>query len=133
MLAAGGTVLAATGAGDNAAPRVTVAKPVTGSSTTDATPRLAGAAGRARGDAHTLTVRVYAGRRASGRAVRTINVRRLGGRWSVTVARALAPGTYTVQARQRDTAGHRGTSPRMTFTIRALRAPVVPPVVSRPR
>ena len=122
MLAAGGTVLAATGAGDHAAPRVTVTKPVTGSSTTDATPRLAGGAGRARGDAHTLTVRVYAGRRASGRAVRTINVRRRGREVGGDRARALAAGTYTVQARQRDTRGPPWHQPAIDLHHQGARA-----------
>ena len=131
VLAAGGTVLAATGAGDRAAPRVTVTKPVAGSTTLDTTPRLAGAAGHARGDARSVTVKVYAGKRVSGRALRTITVSRTGGRWAVTLTRPLAAGTYTVQAHQRDTAGHRGTSPRATFIIR-IRKPVAPPVVSRP-
>jgi OOP family OmpA-OmpF porin len=40
-----------------------------------------------------------------------------GGKWTCTAATAMADGTYTVSARQQDTAGNVSASASMTFTI----------------
>src|SRR5512132_1770079 len=94
VLAVGaGSVLAARKGPDRTAPRVTVTKPADGSVTYDSTPRLAGKAGRARGDGRVVSVRLYPGSRAIGRPLRLVTARRSRGSWGVTLLRALPPGT----------------------------------------
>ena len=114
---------------DRTAPTVTLDQPADG---TDTTPALTGDAGSADGDAPAVTLRVYAGNEATGPSVQTISVPRAASRWAITDAQwqaALAPGTYTAQASQADTAGNVGSSQARTFTVAAT---PVPPITVAP-
>ena len=112
MLAAS-SVTAARGGADRTAPKVSLTRPAAGISTTDTTPRLSGRAGRAPGDRQLVSVRVYVGRRATGRVQRLLTARRShDGTWALDVKPALLPGTYTARARQLDARGNRGVSGR---------------------
>jgi hypothetical protein len=102
---------------DTVAPAVTLTTPADGSSTSNAEPQFAGAAGTASGDKSAIKVKIYAGSAASGTPTRTLNATAHAGSWSVTPGTALAPGTYTAQATQQDSAGNLGTSSPHTFTI----------------
>ena len=120
LIAVAGSVTAARGGADRTAPKVSLAKPA---STTDATPRLSGRAGRAPGDRRLVSVRVYVGKRARGHVQRLLTARRSArGAWAVDVKPALLPGTYTAVARQLDNRGNRGTSAARTFTVKRARA-----------
>ena len=112
-----GTSAARTFRIDTTAPTVTITSPGNGSSTTDATPALSGAAGNAAGDGATVTVKLYSGGAVSGSPVRTLTFSRSGGSWSATVSPDLALGTYTAQAEQSDSLAHKGTSAAVTFAI----------------
>ena len=132
-LTAGATsVMAARGKPDRIAPKVSLTKPVNGSATTDTTPRLAGKAGHAAGDGGTVSIRIWAGPKAKGKLKRLMTARRSRGAWAVTVAPALAPGTYTARATQYDTHGNRGRSATSTFTISRPPQTATPPVTVKP-
>ncbi|MBN1529698.1 MAG: metallophosphoesterase [Thermoleophilaceae bacterium] len=140
LAAVAGSVTAARGGLDRTPPKVSVTKPAAGAETTDTTPRLSGRAGRASGDRRLVSVRVYVGRRAKGRAQRLLTARRsAGGGWSLEVRPALLPGTYTAVARQLDARGNRGVSRARSFTVKAVktvRPPVTgtaPPPVAKPK
>jgi subtilisin-like proprotein convertase family protein len=107
---------------DTAAPAVTVVDPTGGSSTNDATPPLAGAAGALAGDSSMVTVKIWSGSTASGSPLHTLVTMRFGGSWSTT-APALADGIYTARAEQSDAAGNLGMSAPSTFTVDTLTAP----------
>jgi hypothetical protein len=102
---------------DTVAPAVTLTNPADGSSTTNAQPQFNGGAGTAAGDKPTITVKLYAGSTASGTPVKTLITNAKAGNWSTTPSSALASGTYTAQASQKDSAGNAGTSSPHTFTI----------------
>ena len=105
---------------------MTLTTPAPGATTTDTTPTYAGAAGTARGDSSKVTVYVYSGAGAAGSPVQTLTTQRSGTTWTVTSAAALAPGTYTAQARQSDKAGNTGFSSANSFEISAPSgAPVI--------
>ena len=99
---------------DTVPPAVTLG--VSGSSAADTTPTLGGAAGNAPGDASTINVRVFAGGAAAGTPVQSLTATKSGASWAVDTA-PLAPGTYTAQADQSDTAGNIGFSAPATFAI----------------
>ena len=133
LLAACATsVMASKGAPDRKAPKLSLKSPANSSATFDTTPRLAGGAGHAAGDRHTLAVRVYLGAKARGRAQRVLTVRRKGDAWAVNLAPALLPGTYTAKAAQLDRAGNRGVSRTSTFTIKRALVVARPPVKVAP-
>lgn len=101
---------------DISAPAVTLTTPANGSSTSDSTPALSGAAGNASGDATTVTVTIYNGTGTGGTVDQTLTPTRSGTTWTTT-ATTLADGTYTAQATQTDAVGNVGTSAANTFTI----------------
>ena len=107
---------------DTAAPAVTLVDPVNDSSTNDATPALAGAAGALAGDSSMVTVKIWSGPIASGSPFHTLIAMRFGGSWSVT-APALADGTYTARAEQSDVAANLGVSAPTTFTVDTVAEP----------
>jgi hypothetical protein len=82
--------------------------------TNDTTPTFTGARGTAAGDAAAVTVKVYDG---VGTLVRTLPATVTGGSWSATVDVALAPGAYSVEAEQADTAGNTGKSSKPGFEV----------------
>jgi hypothetical protein len=92
---------------DNTAPAVSLTSPANGSSFTDSTPVLSGAAGDAAGDLSEVSVNV---------AGQTLRTTRSGAAWSLETP-ALAPGTYTATATQADTSGNLGSSGPVTFTV----------------
>lgn len=103
--------------GDTTDPRVTLALGRgTREVTNDPTPGFSGVAGTADGDAPTVTIKLYAGAQATGEPVQVTARRRADGRYTVT-APALASGTYTARAEQRDEAGNLGRSDTVTFTV----------------
>jgi hypothetical protein len=101
---------------DTAAPAVTLVDPANGSSTNNATPALAGAAGALAGDSSIVTVKIWSGSIASGSPLHTLITMRFGGSWSVT-APALGDGTYTARAEQSDVVANLGVSAPSTFTV----------------
>lgn len=103
---------------DSVAPVVTLTAPVHGSTTTDVTPTLSGAAGTAAGDSSTVTVQIYNGTGTAGTVAQTLTTAASGGAWSATAA-ALPQGTYTARATQRDAGGNTGTSSANTFAVNA--------------
>ena len=108
---------------DTAAPAVTLTTPSTGTTTSDTTPDLAGAAGAAPGDAAVVQVEIRAGPDLSGSLVQSLTATRVGGTWSTSASPALANGTYTAVARQGDSAGNTGVSTSSTFTVSATAPP----------
>jgi hypothetical protein len=101
---------------DSTAPALTLTAPANGSTTTNTTPAISGAAGNASGDSTTITVKIYAGSGTGGSVVQTLTPTRSAGTWSTTAA-TLAQGTYTAQATQTDTADNLATSAANTFTV----------------
>ncbi len=80
---------------------------------------VSGAAGAAPGERRQVTVELFSGASAEpGSQVEAITVNAVAGAWSARLA-GLAPGEYTVQARQSDEAGNVGTSPAGSFTVAA--------------
>jgi hypothetical protein len=106
---------------DTLAPAVTLEAP--SPYTNDATPTLHGSAGAEPGDLASVTVRIYKGEGTAGELQVEKTVTPTGGSWSYTPA-ALADGTYTVQALQRDQAGNEGHSQADTFILDTV-APTV--------
>ena len=101
---------------DNVAPVVSLTTPAASAVLPTSTPTLAGAGGTAFGDDATVSVNVYSGSSASGTPVQTIVTPISGGAWSVNTA-ALADGTYTARANQRDGAGNSTNSNTRTFRV----------------
>jgi len=102
--------------------------------TRSAAPVLSGTAGRADGDAASVTVRVFRGAGTGGEVVQTRTAARdaTSGAWSVAPDPPLADGTYTVQATQADEAGNVGSSATGTFTVDTAPPPVtLEPVAAR--
>jgi hypothetical protein len=101
---------------DTIAPKVTL-HALTPSTTNNPTPTFTGNAGTALRDLPTVTLRIYAGTVATGKAVQTVEGNASSGTWSAK-AKALADGTYTALAEQRDEAGNTGRSTSSTFTVK---------------
>ena len=89
--------------------------------TKDSTPSFEGAAGTASGDLAEVVVTVHEGTTATGPVAQSGQAAVSGAKWSYTVSPALPDGTYTVQATQRDQAGHTGESSSATFVIDTAR------------
>jgi large repetitive protein len=108
-------------------PRVTLSAPTDGSSTTESSVHVSGAAGTAEGDSSTVTVRLYEGSSIGVQApLETVSVTASAGVWSTTFG-GLGPGTYTVSAQQQDDVGNLGSSAPATFTVLGPPAPAPPP------
>jgi major membrane immunogen (membrane-anchored lipoprotein) len=116
-----GKSAAATFTIDTVAPEVTLG--AIASPTSNATPKLAGAAGTAEGDSTTVSVKIYQGSEAGGSVAASGSATRSGGTWSFTSPH-LSDGTYTAQVTQSDSAGNVGTSAQRTFTVNTA-APTV--------
>ena len=99
---------------DTVAPKPTLDAVAT--PTRDSTPSFGGAAGKAAHDEQAVTVAVYAGTSVAGSPVASGAASVSAGNWSFT-AKALADGTYTVQATQRDEAGNEGHTAAATFVV----------------
>jgi hypothetical protein len=104
-----GTSTAITFTVDTVSPSPTVTAPT---GYTGATPTLSGTAGNATGDATTVTVQILSG----ATVVQTLTPTRTGTTWTTTAA-TLAPGAYTAQVRQADSAGNAGLSSSVAFTV----------------
>jgi hypothetical protein len=107
---------------DTSAPAVSLNAPA--QFTSDTTPTFSGGAGTASGDLASVTVTVYEGNSTSGKVAASEAVAPSGAGWSYTPAKALAQGTYTVQATQEDKAGNIGKSAAATLAIDTT-APIV--------
>jgi hypothetical protein len=116
---------------DTTAPAVTISAPANGATVTTATPQIRGTGGTAATDDKTVSVRVYSGTSATGAGIQNLTASiGTNGAWSTTPA-ALADGTYTVRATQRDAAGNTGTSNTVTFTVKtATNPPVSTPTIT---
>ena len=110
---------------DADAPNITLTSPASGSSTSATFETVGGALGTASGDKPEATVRLYAGSAPGGDVIQSRTADGSGGSWSASFE-GLAPGTYTVQAEQRDEVENVGRSEPATFTVLA------PAVVSSP-
>jgi hypothetical protein len=85
-------------------------------------PTFIGAAGKAKGDLPTVTLKIFEGNPPSGNPVQTVVLTPKGSSWS-TESSKLPNGSYTVQAEQSDEAGNTGVS---TATFKILtNSPVV--------
>lgn len=102
---------------DIAPPAVTLTAPAPGSFTQETAPIFAGAAGTAAGDEATVTVRLWEGSDTSVAPMQTHVALASAGLYSVPASPALAPGSYTVQAEQRDAEGNVGRSTPVSFTV----------------
>ncbi|HEY4450987.1 MAG TPA: S8 family serine peptidase, partial [Solirubrobacteraceae bacterium] len=101
---------------DTTAPSTTVSSPANNAFINNPAPTVSGTAGTASGDDSTATVKIYSGVDTSGALLQTFNgVALTSGSWSIKAA-PLAPGTYTAQVTQRDSAGNAGSS-TSTFTL----------------
>jgi hypothetical protein len=89
---------------------------------------VSGSAGTAQGDRLQVTAELFAGATTEGAPVETITVNQSTGAWTATFA-GLAPGQYTVIARQSDEAGNTGFSPPQSFIVSA---PPAAPAPARP-
>ncbi len=98
-------------------PALTLLSPAAGSRTSDAQPVISGAAGDAFGDSPRVTVMLYDGSSTSARRLGVVTVSARGGQWSVRWSRALAPGIYTVRAKQSDDAGHTAFTKPHSFLV----------------
>jgi hypothetical protein len=111
---------------DTTPPQVTIATPADGSASVGAPSLLAGSAGTAAGDLPSITARVFAGATIGLQpAVETLAAQASAGSWSAALG-GLAPGTYTVQAEQRDQAGNAGVSQPIRFVVLGTSAPPPP-------
>jgi hypothetical protein len=108
---------------DTTAPQPTLSAPAesTGLET------VSGLAGTANGDRRQVTAELFAGDTTEGGPIETITVidNQETGAWTATFA-GLAPGQYTVIARQSDEAGNTGSSAPQTFTVSAPPAAPAP-------
>jgi hypothetical protein len=109
---------------DTAAPQVTMSAPASGSAAGGESAAVAGTAGTAAGDLQAVTIALYSGQGTSV-PLETLGVQAANGAWTGTFG-GLAPGSYTVQASQRDAAGNVGASAPVTFTLDAAAAPSGP-------
>ena len=107
---------------DTTAPAVTLNAPP--AFTSDTTPTFSGAAGTAGGDQASVAVTVYEGASTAGKVAVSGSVVPAGSTWSFTPGKALAQGTYTVQATQEDKAGNIGKSTTATLAVDTT-APIV--------
>src|SRR6202035_3589267 len=102
---------------DTTPPAVTIDTPANGSSSTNTSQVIAGAAGTATHDLAAITVQLYAGSSVGSQTpLEGLSVEASSGRWSATFG-GLSPGTYTARAEQQDDAGNLGTSAPVTFTV----------------
>ena len=102
---------------DATPPTITLTSPANGDARAE-WPTFKGRAGRATGDASTVTVKVYSGPSPSGSLLQTLTATvGAGGDYAVAASFPLSPGTYTAQAQQSDSAGNTGSSSANTFTV----------------
>jgi Bacterial Ig-like domain len=98
-----------------AAPKVTITSPRNGSTTTAEKPTFNGLAEEGAGP---VTLAIYAGKTASGKAVEEMSAAAgAGGAWSLVARASLKNATYTARARQTNTASQTGMSAPVTFTV----------------
>lgn len=109
-------------------PAVTLTAPAAGSKTSDAEPVFSGAAGDVFGDSSRVTVILYGGSSTAARRLGTITVTARGGRWTARWSRVLAPGIYTVCAKQSDDAGHTAYTKPHSFLVVGSTSAVGSPV-----
>jgi large repetitive protein len=108
---------------DTTSPGPTVNTPKGGETLKSSTVTFSGAAGNAEGDSTSLAVEVV--KDDGSETVQKLTVTRNGGEWSSkSIALRLSNGTYTVHAEQLDSAGNKGLSAPVTFTV-ASPAPTV--------
>jgi Concanavalin A-like lectin/glucanases superfamily len=98
-------------------PAVTLTTPAPGSFTQETAPTLGGAAGTASGDEPTVTVRLWEGSDTSVAPLQTHVALASAGLYSIPASPALSPGSYIVQAEQRDAEGNVGRSRPISFTV----------------
>ncbi|MEA2421461.1 MAG: large repetitive protein, partial [Thermoleophilaceae bacterium] len=102
---------------DDTGPTVTLANPVNGARTNDATPALDGTAGSAAAGNGAVSVKVYNGADTTGTLRQTVpGTLAADGSWTA-VAATLPQGVYTAQASQPDGVGNTGLSAPHTFTV----------------
>jgi Bacterial Ig-like domain len=115
---------------DTTPPLLTVSYPADDSSTNSESQLVTGTAGTYEGDLPAITINLFAGAAAGGQPLEALTVQASNGAWSGTFG-GLAPGAYTAQAVQRDTAGNVGASQPVTFTVTTPPAlSASPPVAS---
>ena len=107
-----------------ASPSIAITSPTDGSVTNDPTPTFSGTTDdpfeELTEDPNEITISVYAGTSVSDAPVQTPVTMTPGAEkttWSLGLVQALAPGTYTAQAEQRDFFLGTGTSQPVTFTV----------------
>jgi hypothetical protein len=115
---------------DSDPPKVTLATPMAGTTTSDTTPDFAGMAPVTATDSATVSVNLYAGTSPTGTPISTLTTTRYArGSWNAEVPTPLAQGTYTVQAQEVDNSGNVGTSNPVIFTVGPRPDPGTDPVV----
>lgn len=68
-------------------------------------------------DSKTVTVQLWSGTHARGKALGKVNVRVRDAAWSLQWPRRLSLGRYTIRAVQSDDVGHTTTTPARSFTV----------------
>ena len=101
---------------DTTAPAVTLTTPAN-NARTGPLPTFGGKAGTAVGDLPSVTVNIYSGSTPSGDPVQSLTATPSGSNWSKAATTALANGTYTARAEQRDNAGNIGFSLPRVFRV----------------
>jgi hypothetical protein len=102
---------------DTVAPIVMLASPANGSSTSNAGPIFSGTSGTASGDGGLITVYLFSGPTTAGVPIQVLPASTTDAGTYDVYASALAPGTYTAEATQSDSAGNVGVSNPTTFTV----------------
>ncbi|HUA73611.1 MAG TPA: Ig-like domain-containing protein [Solirubrobacteraceae bacterium] len=108
---------------DTKAPELTVSSPKSGDTLKSSLVTFSGETSNAEGDESSVTIEVV--KDEAGEVTQKFSVTRSGSKWnSQSTGLRLSNGTYTVHAEQLDSAGNKGVSPSVTFTV-ASPAPTV--------
>ncbi len=116
---------------DTAAPAIALSSPSNGAVSHGGSQLVAGTAGTAAHDLHSVTVQLFAGSSISAgqTPVQIVSVGTGGAGWSAILG-GLSLGTYTVRAIQSDEAGNVGTSATSTFVEQATTPPSAGPTAA---
>ena len=102
---------------DTTPPQITLTQPHSGSTESSSSVAVGGSAGTAAGDLPAITAELFSGSPSDGQPpLETLGLQASGASWAGTFG-GLVPGTYTVRATQRDSAGNTGTSEQISFSV----------------
>lgn len=105
-------------------PALALIEPAADASLTGSNPTFSGHAGDALGDSATVRLTLWSGRSTRRRPLGSLTTAHFGRGWSLRWPGALRPGRYTVQASQRDDAGHLTITRARTFRLLSAPTPI---------